>query len=245
MPSYEWHSLRYGDHNVYTPGPDQPLQNASDLPGLRARAAGAGALLIPHHIGYAAGYRGIDWHHFREDRSPFVEIFSLHGCSLADQSPCPMLHVMGPRDGGSTAEAGWAQGHRFGIVAGTDHHGGYPRSHGDGRMGVFASALTPAALWEAFCARRVFAATGDRIDARLFVDDAWIGSDVHNPGPRHLKVAVHGSDAIQIGPLVPAADCTVMAEMSDGPDRDVDLYRLEVTQRNGQCAWLSPIWVVR
>src|SRR5947208_3343443 len=22
FPSYEWHSLKYGDHNVYAPGPD-------------------------------------------------------------------------------------------------------------------------------------------------------------------------------------------------------------------------------
>ena len=103
---------------------------------------------------------------------------------------------MGPRDYGSTAEAGWAMGHRFGIVGGTDHHAAYPGSHGDGRMGVFATSLIREALWEAFIERRVFAATGDRIDARLFVNDAWIGSSIQAPGKRNLRVSVHGADAI-------------------------------------------------
>ena len=64
--------------------------------------AAAGLLAIPHHIGYRAGYRGINWDAYREDVSPFVEIFSLHGCSLSDDAPYPMLHDMGPRDAGST-----------------------------------------------------------------------------------------------------------------------------------------------
>ncbi len=122
----------------------------------------------------------------------------MHGCSVADDSPYPMLHVMGPRDGGSTAEAGWARGYRFGVAAGTDHHGAYPGSHGDGRMGVFASALTRESIWEAFLARRVFAATGDRIDTRLFVDDAWMGSELRTPGDRHIRMSVRGSDSIRL-----------------------------------------------
>jgi hypothetical protein len=196
LPSYEWHSCAYGDHNVYAPGPELPLEDAADLPALRQVARRNGAIVIPHHIGYAAGYRGIDWRHFREEITPFVEIFSLHGCSESDAAPFPMLHDMGPRDFGSTAEAGWQLGHRFGIIASTDHHSAYPGSHGDGRLGVFATALTREALWEALRARRVFAATGDRLDARLFLNDAWIGSTVHAPGRRHLRIQVRGSDAL-------------------------------------------------
>ncbi|MFN4261944.1 MAG: DUF3604 domain-containing protein [Gemmataceae bacterium] len=196
FPSYEWHSLKYGDHNVYARGPELPLRDAPDLPALRAWAKEQGAIVIPHHIGYAAGYRGIDWRHFREEGSPFVEIYSLHGCSESDAAPYPMLHDMGPRDAGSTATAGWDLGHHFGIIASTDHHSAYPGSHGDGRLGVFAMELTRDALWEALLARRVYAATGDRIDARLFVNDAWIGSSIREAGKRHVRVVVHGSDAL-------------------------------------------------
>lgn len=196
FPSYEWHSRKYGDHNVYAMGGELPLRDAPDLPALREVAMAGNALMIPHHIGYAAGYRGIDWTHYRPDVSPFVEIYSLHGCSLDERTPYPMLHDMGPRDWGSTAEAGWQLGHRFGIVASTDHHAGYPGSHGDGRMGVFAAALSREALFEAFRTRRVYAATGDKIDARLFLDGAWIGESVKAPGKRRFTYDVAGSDAL-------------------------------------------------
>lgn len=196
VPSYEWHSLASGDHNVYARGPELPLQDAVDLPALRAAASRQGALAIPHHIGYRAGFRGINWDHYSEDVSPFVEIFSLHGCSLSDDAPYPMLHDMGPRDAGSTAEEGWRRGHKFGIVGGTDHHAAYPGSHGDGRMGVFATALTRDALFEAFRARRVYAATGDRIDARMWVNDAFVGDTLRAPGERTIRVSVRGSDAL-------------------------------------------------
>lgn len=196
FPSYEWHSLKYGDHNVYTASPNLALQDAADLPALRQLVADTKGIAIPHHIGYRAGYRGINWNEYREDVSPFVEIYSLHGCSLSENSPYPMLHDMGPRDWNSTAEAGWQRGFRFGIVGGTDHHAAYPGSHGDGRMGVFASELTREAIWEAFLARRVFAATGDRIDARLFLNDAWIGESVAASGKRQLEVSVSGSASL-------------------------------------------------
>ena len=196
FPSYEWHSLKYGDHNVYSRGPKLDLKDAVDLRALRNMAKEADAIIIPHHIGYAAGYRGIDWNYFMPDQTPFVEIHSLHGCSLSEDSPFPMLHDMGPRDYGSTAVAGWLSGHRFGVVGGTDHHGAYPGSHGDGRMGVFATSLTRDAIWEAFLARRVYAATGDKIEAKMFIDDAWIGSEIKSSGKRTIRVSVHASDAI-------------------------------------------------
>jgi len=229
LPSYEWHSLEYGDHNVYGPGPNLALEDAPDLPALRERARRQGAIVVPHHIGYAAGYRGIDWRHFCAEQSPFVEIFSLHGCSESDAAPYPMLHDMGPRDAGSTAETGWALGHRFGVIASTDHHSAYPGSHGDGRVGVFARALTREALWEALRARRVYAATGDRIDARLFVNDAWIGEMVKAPGPRHLRVAVRGSDALDRIELLKNGRilCRLFADARASGRNDT--YRLRMT----------------
>ena len=196
LPSYEWHSLEFGDHNIYASTPELALTDAASVAELRTIAAAGNAIAIPHHIGYAAGYRGINWDHFQENCSPFVEIFSLHGCSLNDQSPYPMLHDMGPRDYGSTALAGWDRGFKFGVVGGTDHHGAYPGSWGDGRMGVFADGLTRDSLWKAFHERRVYAATGDRIDARLFVDDSWIGSTIRSNTTRNISLNVKAADAL-------------------------------------------------
>ena len=53
------------------------------------------------------------------------------------------------------------------------------------------------------------------------------------------------SHAVRIGPLLAMRDCTVDAEITDTPDQELDIYRLQVAQRNGQWAWLSPIWVQR
>ena len=231
LPSYEWHSLAYGDHNVYAAGPQLPLVDAPDLPGLREVARQSEAIAIPHHIGYHAGYRGINWDAYREDISPFVEIFSLHGCSLSDDAPYPMLHDMGPRDAGSTAEAGWRRGHKFGIVGGTDHHAAYPGSHGDGRMGVFAKDLTRQSLLDAFRARRVYAATGDRIDARMWLNDAFIGETVQGPGERVIRVDVRGCDALDKVELVKNDRIIerLFPVTSDAQDTQPKRYRLRLT----------------
>jgi hypothetical protein len=227
FPSYEWHSLKYGDHNVYSRGPELALVDAPDLPALRAAARNQEAIVIPHHIGYAAGYRGIAWQHFRDDGSPFVEIYSLHGCSESDAAPYPMLHDMGPRDAASTAAAGWDRGHRFGIIASTDHHSAYPGSHGDGRLAVFAPSLTREAIWDALLARRVYAATGDRIDARFFVDDAWIGSTIRSVGKRRLQVAVRGSDALDRVEIL--KNGRIIRRLFADGNPDTGVYRLRIT----------------
>ena len=53
------------------------------------------------------------------------------------------------------------------------------------------------------------------------------------------------SEAICIGPLVPIEECSVEAEWIDTTHSEVDVYRLQVAQHNGQWAWLSPIWAER
>ena len=53
------------------------------------------------------------------------------------------------------------------------------------------------------------------------------------------------SEAIQIGPLVSEQECSFETDLQDEPAEPVDRYRLEVHQRNGQCAWLTPIWAER
>jgi hypothetical protein len=235
LPSYEWHSLKYGDHNIYSPLADLPLRDAPDLPAMRQVAKASRGIAIPHHIGYRAGYRGINWEEYSEDCSPFVEIFSLHGCSLSTDAAYPMLHDMGPRDFCSTAEHGWGLGHKFGIVGGTDHHAAYPGSHGDGRMGVFAEANTREALFDAFNKRRVYAATGDKIDARMFVNDGWIGDTVKAPGRRNIKVSVEGLDTLdqvvvkKNGRIIQRFFPNPTPELSSRDSGDSQIYRLRLT----------------
>ncbi len=201
--AFEWHSTRYGDHNVYYLEPDGEIVKADSIEELRDRMKDHDALVIPHHIAYAPGSRGIDWDHFVEsEQSPFVEVHSFHGCSVTDTSPYPMLREMGPRAYERTMEAGLKKGHKFGITGSTDNHYGYPGSFGEGKVAVYARELTPTSLWEAFKARRVYAVTGDRIGIDFSVNGAIMGREIRDGGKREIRFAVRGDDFIDYVDLV-------------------------------------------
>lgn len=199
--AHEWHSLAYGDHNVYYKQPPGEILRASNLPALRnelrrLRREGHDVMLIPHHIGYHQGYRGINWDAFDEEFSPVVEIFSMHGASESSDAPYAYLHTMGPLDRRSTYHHGLAQGYVAGAIGSTDHHSAHPGSYGHGRLAAWAPQLTRDAVWEAILARRVYALTGDRIALAFMLNDGLMG-DVLQGGPqRRLRVAVEGGAAI-------------------------------------------------
>jgi hypothetical protein len=198
LPSYEWHSMRHGDHNVYAATPELALLDADTPAGLEAaqRAVGADPLVLPHHIGYATGWRGIDWDAFDARRSPVLEIFSSHGASEADDAPFPYGENMGFRHGPSTARLGLMAGHRFGFQAGTDSHDGYPGHYGHGRVGVLAERLGRAELFEALRARRTIASTGPRFEVGFELDGAGIGDTVRRRDAMRLHLAVRAADAV-------------------------------------------------
>lgn len=196
--SLEWHSLEYGDHNLYYPGAEAPFPPSLDHDDLRVHARSLNALLIPHHIGYPRGLRGANWDAFDGELSPFVEIVSSHGCAESDVGPLSYLHDMGPRVAGSTALAGLRLGHRFGFAGSTDNHAGYPGHYGTGLMGVHAVALTREALWEAFRRRRVYAVTGDRIGLSFWLNDGFMGDSLQLPlsSEREVRARIVAEDFI-------------------------------------------------
>ena len=198
LPSYEWHSMRYGDHNCYAATAELPLVDADTPAELEAklRTAGVDPLVLPHHIGYASGWRGIDWSVFDAQRSPVLEIFSSHGASEADDAPYPYDENMGFRNGASTARAGLMAGHRFGFQAGTDSHDGYPGHYGHGRVGVLADGAGRAHLYEALRARRTIASTGPNVELTCELDGAGIGDSVRRRDTMHLHVDVRATDTV-------------------------------------------------
>jgi len=195
FPSYEWHSLAHGDHHVLYRDIDGALIGGDTLPDVRTALARQGNpfILVPHHIGYARGVRGTNWDTYAPNHSPIVEIYSLHGCSESDEAPYPMLHTMGPRDARSTAREGLERGYRFGLVASTDQHSGYPGSYGDGRLAVYAPDLSRGAIWDALLARRTYAVTGDKIEAAFSVNGEPLGG-VTTGSRREIEFSAAGSD---------------------------------------------------
>lgn len=199
FPSFEWHSSVYGDHCIYYQNAqNSPLIDAPDLKAMRQalREVATPSWLIPHHIAYRKGYRGIDWAAFSDELSPVVETFSFHGSAESSSAPYPYLHSMGPRDERSTAQHGWAQGHRFGVIGSTDHHNAMPGSYGYGRLGVWASSLSRDAIWDAIQQRRTYALTGDRMVLAFALNDTPMGGLAPATDHRELQVSVRAGDAL-------------------------------------------------
>lgn len=189
---YEIHSCAHGDYTIVLADLDDgPLEIADDPAALKAalRARyGDRAFAFPHHIGYRIGARGINWDTFDAELSPFIEMFSMHGCAEASETERGYLHSMGPVDGQSTMAQGLARGSVFGIVGNTDHHSGFPGSYGHGRMAVYAPAHDREAFWTAMQARHTNALTGDRIHLLAEIDGAVQGDVIAARGAARIGI---------------------------------------------------------
>lgn len=199
---YEWHSSRFGDYCMIFRG-DGDLYLPDDVDKLHEFAHACGALAIPHHLSYKQGWRGANFRHFKEHVSPVVEIFSEHGCAETDRAPFPYLrHSIGGRSTANTVEYQLKRDLRFGFVASSDDHLGYPGAYGEGVVGIWAEELTRDALFEALLARRTFAATGDRIALEVALNGRPMGSEMGRTADRQIDVRVVGQDAIRSIELV-------------------------------------------
>ena len=160
-------------------------------------------MAIPHHVGYKQGWRGANFSHFRPSVSPVVEIFSEHGCTETDRSPYPMLrHSLGGRSAANTIVRQLTKGLKFGFVASSDDHLGYPGAYGEGVVGVWADSLSAADLVASLRNRHSYALTGDRIVLEFAINDQPMGSDVAAVADRQIDVRVEGQDAIAMVELV-------------------------------------------
>lgn len=189
--AYEMHSSTYGDHHIVSPDDTLPLIYR-DSPGELVRDCGCRAIVVPHHIGYTPGYRGIDWNHFNPENSPIVEVCSKHGCAMSESSAYPYYHDMGPKDSHNTVYEGLRRKLQFGFVGSTDHHAGYPGSYGDGKLAVWADKKDRESIWAAINNRHTYAVTGDRIVCDFSVNDAPMGSSITAPGRRTISLHAEG-----------------------------------------------------
>jgi hypothetical protein len=200
---YEWHSSQFGDYCLIFPKDQPDLFLPDHVEKLLDFAAERGALAIPHHLAYKQGWRGANFKFFRPGVSPVVEIFSEHGCTESDRAPFAMLrHSNGGRSAANTVQRQLARGLRFGFVASSDNHAGYPGAYGEGVLGAWATELTPTALLEAIRARRTYAATGDRIVLDVQLNGRPMGSEAPATRDRQFDVRVEGQDSIAMIELV-------------------------------------------
>ena len=199
FPSFEWHSMRYGDHCIYFRDIATPeifhVAHIEELRG-RLRRHPHPSWLIPHHIGYRQGFRGINWAHFTSELSPVVEIMSFHGASEHSGAEPEYRHAMGPRDYRSTAQYALEQGHVFGFISSSDHHSAHPGHYGYGQVGVWAEELSRAAIWRAISERRSYAITGDRIALQFALNGAPMGAVLPYAPDRQIDLSLEAASAI-------------------------------------------------
>jgi len=194
---YEWHSSTFGDYCVIFPGDERELFLPDHVEKLLDFADAKQALAVPHHVGYRRGWRGANFDHFRRSASPVVEISSEHGCCESDRAAFPMIrHSNGGRSASNTILPQLQAGLRFGFVASSDDHRGYPGAYGEGIAGVWARELTREALFEAIRARRTYAATGDRIALEVTLNGRPMGAELELTADRQIDVRVEGQDSI-------------------------------------------------
>lgn len=200
---FEWHSSQWGDQCVVFPQDHRPIFYAADPEKLRAFCKEERALMIPHHLAYPKGRRGVNWDVFREDCTPVVEIYSEHGSSEDDRGPFPFFtHSMGGRETANTARAALDAGLRFGFVGSSDDHAGFPGAYGEGLMGALVTDFTRDGIFEAIRARRTYALTGDRIELEFAVEGAPMGASIEAGGKAEVSFAVHGRDELDVVEII-------------------------------------------
>ena len=153
------------------------------------------------------------------------------------------------------------QGKRFGLVAGSDTHDSMPGNpypepgcpRQAGATGVYAEALTPEALVEAFRVRRVFATTGARMVVEFEANGHPMGSELPRDGAREFHIVVYGTtrlgsvellrDGVPVSWWYPRESLfdVEVTDKSTLPSQGA-FYLVRVEQIDGHMAWSSPIW---
>lgn len=257
---FEWHSSRYGDGHLIFPGRGDDLFAGHSLAEFQQFARKRGAILVPHHVGYRAGWRSADWSDVDSSVSPVVEGFSEHGCSMEPESPMAMLaHSMGGVERSQTVMERLKAGRRVGVLGSTDNHYGHPASYGEGLAGILADELTRESIFDALRQRHTYAVTGDRIIVSFNCGDAIMSDMVSPSSPRDLHFEVEGLaplESVQIiknGEVVhcpqslqaqPGKDTRFVVRIEFGWDammsREVTEWRIRLAVAGGQIDSLAP-----
>lgn len=195
---FEWHSNFYGDQCVLFTDDYKEMCYAQDLPELKTFCREQGAFILPHHVAYPKGVRGLNWDTYDAELSPVVEVFSMHGCSESDTSPFPMkIGSPGGRSTDQTIQANLAKGQRFGFTASTDSHRGFPGAYGEGLMAALVEGeVTRESVADAIRSRRTYALTGDKIEMTFTANGAPMGADITADGTVDLAFDVQARDEI-------------------------------------------------
>ena len=194
---YERHGAAEGDYHILFPDLKGDYELIEDLGELQAFAKQRGCIMVPHHPANRLGHRGISSANIDADVSPVLEIHSEWGCAEHDRAPHPYKrHTEGGRWTKHTLHSYLEQGHRFGVIASTDDHLGYPGGYREGLAVIKAEELSRDALFDALRSRRCYGVTGDRIALDFELNGQMMGQELPYARERRMRVAVRGWDQV-------------------------------------------------
>lgn len=245
--AFEWGSWeRFGDKCVYYRGEEgrgfgAHLECADTPDKLWDQLRGKQAITIPHHSKYGGK---TDWSFHDPTLQPLVEIYSTWGSS--------------EQGGEHSVQRAWERGYRLGVIASSDTHTGTPGNEGWGLAAVWAGKLTREDLFEALRTRRCYATTGARILLDFRLNGRRMGAVIReeHAGKRQIAVLAAGTanlDTVEILKnnevvhSLTGSGKVIRLEWEDPADERTcgreDFYYLRVTQKDGNRAWSSPIWI--
>lgn len=144
------------------------------------------AITIPHHPGSAMVHN--DWDYYHPEYTRLVEIFQA--CRGNYESNGAFRQYSDATALGTFTLDGLMRGHRFGLIASSDH--GFGASY----VGAYSESLERPAVFDALRSRRTFAATTRDVvvDVRMQTPDGtvFLGEETTADGPRTLRVHAHG-----------------------------------------------------
>ena len=240
------------------------------------------ALVIVHHpAATRGGWFTTDWDHFNPQLEKLIEIYSIWGsseCSRRDGNTHPIGRLGGLADhgGGCFVRDALNRGYRTGLIAGGDGHDGRPgRSalfrvedeedsnaytcghrpyYPSGLQGVWATACTREAIWQALHRRCTYATTGHRPIVRFTINGEPMGSEIElsRGKPVEIDIRYEGTDRVdrtvvfRNGRPFRSARGTNTSHafaIAATPELDTDYFYSRILQCDGNVTWTSPVWV--
>ena len=222
-------SHRDTDHNVISLRTDMLRPYPPPLPEFWKELDGD-TFTIPHQP-----FIGRVWEVRDDTRRPLAEVYQ--GCR--DEARLQDL------------ERGWRAGHRFGVIASSDH-----MSTRASFAGVWTEDRSRQGLFRALQARRTFGAT-DRILLAFHAAGAWMGEETFwEEKTIPLRLRWEGTAPVaRLRLLADGEELQVWEEPGRAGDLEVQLpwpegakavrLLLLLEQADGGRAWSSPVWVER
>lgn len=202
---------------------------------------------IPHQLA-DTGNVPVDWGFHHETHQPVAEIFQFRGSY--ECRGCPR-QAERTTPGGHFLQDAWAKGVIIGVVASPDHRGGI------GKAAVYAPGLSSKSVLQALRQRRAYGTTGPKIFLDVRVNGHFMGELGDPPGGKPVEITVRADCPAPIRAVeicrnnvyifraeVKGSRCQ-LTYTDDDPPEGVSSYYVRITQRDGEMAWSSPVFLGR